>query len=527
MATPQILGPDGQPVRREILTQEHSAPTMGGVRSILAPHPAQGLTPQRLARLLRSAEEGDAEEYLALAEEMEEKDLHYLSVLGTRKRQVAQLEVTVEAASDSADDVANADLVKDFLERDCLAAELVDVLDAVGKGYSLVEIVWDMSERQWMPARLEWRDPRWFEIDRVDGRTLRLRGGASGMGGQPEDLPPFKYVRHFHKSKSGLPIRGGLARIAAWCYLFKNYTLKDWVAFAEIYGQPFRIGKYPPNATPEERRTLLRAVTSLGTDAAAIVPEGMLIEFLKTDQQGSVTLYKGLAEYLDAQLSKGVLGQTLTTEVKEGSFAAAKVHDEVRADIEASDARQLSAVLNRDLVRPLVDLNRGPQKAYPRLRIGRAEEVDVDSLTDNVVKLVPLGLRVSAKEMYDKIGLREPEADEEVLTPPAPRALPGLDPTVSEPAKPGAEKATAAQDAPPRDAADDLADRLDRVARGAVDAMIGELRALVEGAASLQDVADGLLERRPGMKPDALAELLRQALALAELMGRSDIVDGR
>ena len=49
-----------------------------------------------------------------------------------------------------------------------------------------------------------------------------------------------------------------------------------------------------------------------------------------------------------------------------------------------------------------------------------AEEIDVGALTDNVVKLVPLGLRVSVKEMYDKIGLREPEPDEEVLEAPAP-----------------------------------------------------------------------------------------------------------
>jgi phage gp29-like protein len=519
MATPRLLGPDGTPIEKRVLTTEHSAPTTAGVRSIVAPHPAQGLTPQRLARLLRRAEEGDAEDYLALAEEMEEKDLHYLSVLGTRKRQVAQLEITVDAASDSADDAANAELVENFLQRDCLEDELVDVLDAVGKGYSLVEIVWDMSERQWMPGRLEWRDQRWFELDRVDGRTPRLR-----TAGPPEDLPPFKYVRHFHKSKSGLPIRGGLARAVAWCYLFKNYDIKDWVAFAEIYGQPFRVGKYHPTATPEERKTLLRAVASLGADAAAIIPEGMTIEFLKAEQQGSVTLYQGLAEYLDLQISKGVLGQTLTTEVKQGSLAAAQVHDAVRGDIESSDAKQLAATINRDLVRPLVDLNRGPQQAYPRLRIGRAEAVDVPKLTAAVTSLVPFGLRVSTKEMRDKIGLREPEPDEEVLTPPAP--TPAFNRDGAPPAD-GADKTTAAaQDAHPRDTADALTDQLDRVARGAVDSMIGELRALVEGATSLQDVADGLLRARPDLKPDALAALLRQALAVAELAGRSDIVDG-
>ncbi|NNG04901.1 MAG: DUF935 domain-containing protein, partial [Inquilinus sp.] len=342
---PELVWPNGRPMRRSDLTREIAGPTVTGVRQVVSGHPAQGLTPGRLAALLREAEEGDPTRYLELAEEMEEKDLHYRSVLATRKLQVSQLEITVEPASDAKEDVANAALVEGFLERDELQEELCDILDAVGKGFSVTEIVWETSERQWMPARLEWRFPQWFQFDRRDGRTPLLRGDAG-----PESLLPYKFVLHIHKSKSGLPIRGGLARAAAWCYLFKNYDIKDWVAFAEVYGQPLRVGKYHPGATEGDRKTLLKAVANIGSDAAAIIPSSMLIEFVKADQTGSVDLYERLAEYLDKQTSKAVLGQTLTTEVKEGSRAAAQVHDGVRDDIERSDAHQLAASLNRDLV---------------------------------------------------------------------------------------------------------------------------------------------------------------------------------
>jgi phage gp29-like protein len=307
----QLLGPDGRPITKEILTREISAPALATVRQVFAPDPSVGLTPKRLAQLLRASEQGDAESYLALAERMEEKDLHYLSVLGTRKRAVAQLDVVVEPAGESAEDEANAELVRAWLKRDNLEDELFDILDAIGKGYSVTEIVWETSEKQWQPKKLVWVDPRWFEIDRVDGRTLRLRGAET-----PQDLQPLKFVVHTHQSKSGLPIRGGLARIAAWAYLFKNYAVKDWVAFAEIYGQPLRVGKYPPNATPDDRRVLLRAVANIGSDAAAIVPEGMAIEFVEGGSgAGGPDLYAKLCEFLDKQVSKGVLGQTLTTEV--------------------------------------------------------------------------------------------------------------------------------------------------------------------------------------------------------------------
>ena len=71
---------DGNPVDKTRLAEEVAAPTVTGVRQILSGHPAQNLTPQRLTALLLAAEEGDALAYLELAEEMEEKDLHYRSV---------------------------------------------------------------------------------------------------------------------------------------------------------------------------------------------------------------------------------------------------------------------------------------------------------------------------------------------------------------------------------------------------------------------------------------------------------------
>ena len=99
----------GRPIRRAELTEEIAGPTVTGIRQILGGHPEQGLTPGRLAAILREAESGDALRYLELAEAMEEKDLHYRAVVATRKLQVSQLEITVEPASDSAEDQANAE----------------------------------------------------------------------------------------------------------------------------------------------------------------------------------------------------------------------------------------------------------------------------------------------------------------------------------------------------------------------------------------------------------------------------------
>lgn len=524
----------GRPIGRSALRGEEAAPSVTGVRQVLGGHPDIGLTPQRLARILREAEEGDPTRYLELAEAMEEKDLHYASVLGTRKRQVAQLKVTVTPAGDSAEELRHAELVEDWLERDELQDELIDVLDAVGKGYSLTEIVWDTSEGQWLPERLEWRDPRWFEFDRDDGRTPLLRDLAG-----PRPLTPFKYVYHCSKAKSGLPVRGGLARLAAWMYLFKNYGVKDWVAFMEVYGMPLRVGKFHAGATKEEKEILLRAVRNIGTDVGAIIPEGMTIDFVDAVGKGSSStdLYKLFSEWADAQISKGVLGQNLTTEVKGGSFAAAQVHNEVRGDIEAADAKQVSAALNRDLVRPIVDLNFGPQQAYPRLAVGREEEQDLKMMLAGVKTLVPMGARISRKKIQAAFQLPEAEDDKDLLT--AAQAAAIADPDAdgdgggtppglarrrrSETEARAAREEEEAGEPESEVALDPAAAAALPLARAPVEALVERLRARILAARSYDEAQAAILELAGEAADPRLVELLREALALAQLQGADEV----
>lgn len=443
----------GREVDRERLRDEQAAPTMSGVRNIYSSmHPSVGLTPERLTQILREAEFGDPFLYLELAEEMEEKDLHYLAVLNTRKEAVSQLDLQVLPASCEKDDMRAAEMVRAMLAGDALdiASAMIDILDAIGKGFSATEIVWDTSNREWFPRRLRLRDPRWFMFDWVSGEELLVRSmknegpsiavdgeqaapgshfkgsglyGAlrGGIGIQPmtEPLLPYKFIVHVAKAKAGLPIRGGLARAAGWAYLFKNYVLKDWVTFTEVYGQPLRVGKYGAGATEQDKERLLQAVANIGTDAAAIVPESMLIEFTEARQTGSVELYQSFCQYLDAQVSKAVLGQTLTTEIPQGagSRAAAEVHDTVRRDILSADARRLAATINRDLIKPIVDLNLGPRQNYPRLALGMADDADINDFVDMVTKLADHGMRIGQRTVLDKLGIARPEAGDPVLHP--------------------------------------------------------------------------------------------------------------
>ncbi|VWX62570.1 DUF935 domain-containing protein [Sphingorhabdus sp. 109] len=544
---PPLIWANGQPMRTDILGREISAPTTGSVRTIMSGHPAQNLEPYRLGRILLSAEQGDAKAYFELAEEMEEKDLHYLSVLGTRKRAVCQLPIEVEPASDSAEHKADADLIQKVLDRDMLEAEMFDIMDAVGKGVSTCEILWNTQRQPWLPRDIKWRRPEWFEFDRIDGETL---GRIENGGAVP--LEPAKFISHVVKSKSGLPIRGGLARAVAWGYMFKNYALKDWVIFLEGYGHPLRLGKYGPNASEKDKGILADALMDLGADAWGTIPETMSVEFVdRKAGTAPADLWQAKAKYWDEQISKAVLGQTNTTDAQAGGLGSgqANVHNEVRHDIERADAKMLAATLNRDLVCPIVMLNHGEREEYPRLKIGRPDEVDAKVTVETAAILAGMGVEIDADDLREQAGMPAPKEGAKILqrgtvnSPANPdpsnlpsqgrRSVPGgtdpaklpkpplLDPLkrLKRPVRSG--HAAASQTGLPEtgDGIDDGADEALSDWEPMMEPLLGSIEELFDGAGTLEEFRDALASSAQNMDSSAFQSMLARAGFGSRLLG--------
>ena len=506
MAERFLYGPDGRRIRRSALSGELARPSWSG---LLQPWRgetiASGLTPQRLVSILRSADSGEPWDFLLLAEEMEERDLHYAAVLGTRKRAVGRIEPVVEEAPGGGAASEHAEAVRELVRRPGFRTLRKHLLDALGKGYAAIEIVWDRGAR-WQPARYEWRDPRWFRIDRDDGRSLRLLDERDPAEGTP--LEWAKWIVHSPQIKSGLPIRGALARLAAIAWMCKAYALTDWTRFCEIFGQPWRVGKYHEDASEADVRKLLGALANLGTDAAAAIPEQMQVEFVSAGGgQTGQPVYRGLAEYLDRQVSKGVLGQTMTTD-DGSSRSQAEVHDRVRQDICEDDAEELAETLNRELVRPFIDLNFGVQERYPRILLPVPDAARSKALLERLEALVPLGLEVSQESARDLAGLPAPEAGAGLLSPPArPNPAP----------RPAANRAEALNRAGEDDGLLDelLAESLEGWQR-ATDPLLQPVRELLESSASPEEFLAGLAAALGEMEDGPL----RRALAAATFAAR-------
>lgn len=545
MARPStILDSTGKPFMVATFDQEIGGPTVSGVRRHHSYDVMRGITPQRLAALLYQAKAGVPQDYFEMAEEMEERDPHYTSVLGTRKRAVTQLAIKVTAASEDAKDVEIADTFRKWTQRKRLQAELFDILDAIGKGMSCSEIVWDKSQPIWMPARLELRPMSWFQFDPIERETPRLRVDGNPKG---DELGPGKWIVHKHKAKSGLTVRSGIAYIIAWSVAFTTFSVADWMAFCSTYGQPFRLGKYPPGADATARGVLFDAVSAIGADAAAIVPSTMTIDFVQAAKTDGA-MFGSLASYFNRLKSKLVLGQEATTEAIAGGHAVSKEQNEVRGDIRDSDSVQLAASLQEQLVDVWTLVNYGPGVASPIISLDFEENEDVEATLDAAFGLADRGGRVQVKQLREKVGLVEPQDGDELLNPSAagggkgpalPNALPA-DPTAANQMRRRMRRKSwlIATAAPRREASiaealnaasaarraqeieDELAAALADAGQPVVDGWLEKITTALNAATSIEDFAGRMMDLYPDLEVATLTIVMGQAMALANVAGR-------
>ena len=401
------------------LKKHIASPGITGVRQVWdTTSIASTLTPTTLASILNDANAGNMQSYLTLAMEMEERDPHFASVIQTRKLAVSGLEPAVKPHGDDKHDSDLAQAVEELINREQFNGLLNDLLDGISKGYSVCEIIWQYGAT-FTPKKYLWRDPRYFQFADNDNTALRLRDESEPINGI--ELVPHKFIIHVPSLRTGITARSGIARTVAVAYMCKSFTLTDWMNFVETFGTPIRVGKFGNQATKEDISKLKSAVMSIGQNAGAVMPETMNIDFIEASQsRGGESLFENLAKFLDAQVSKAVLGQTMTTD-DGSSQSQANVHNEVRMDILRADARQLASTLNKYLVRPFIDLNYGEQEHYPEIYLPVEDAEDLSQLTDNITKLVPLGLPVSKSQIMKKLGLETPidESDFLKITTPA------------------------------------------------------------------------------------------------------------
>lgn len=522
-----IVDHRGMPFERDALREPQTA-KLGQLRSEFENHPSRGLTPPKLARILQAAEQGDLIAQHELFQDIEEKDGHIFSVMQTRRLALQGLEWDIVAPADATP--AEEELAE-FVKAAVMGMQdfedvLFDMTDAIGHGFAALELEWATVKGGKLPIRATHRPQAWFTTPKTadaDRNELRLRDFSEGGDGAP--LWPFGWLLHKHKSRSGYVARSGLFRMLVWPFIFKNYAVRDLAEFLEIYGLPMRLGTYNASATKEDKATLLRAVVGIGHDAAAIIPEGMLIDF-KEAAKGDNKAFDSMITHMEKIISKVVLGGTLTSgEGEHGTQALGNVHNELRHDLLKSDARQLAGTIKRDLIYPICAINKGctDMGRCPSLVFDTQEAEDVKLYADSIPKLVTMGMRIKRSWAHEKLKIPEAdEADKDVLVAPRPEpAAPAeAHPHETPPAKARLRAQTGAEQL---DALDELAADMMAEWQEGMGELVDPVEAALANATSFEEFSQALEAGLAEIRPGKLVDLLARGTFAARIWGQLNL----
>jgi phage gp29-like protein len=361
-------------------------------------------------------------------------DPHIWAVMQKRWNAVVCREWEVKPASNSAPDKKAADIVRANLE--ALATRTpteekgeaivttaggfdqtsLGLLDAILKGFAVGEIIWGADGKENFIDEIRIKNQRRFTYVAGDrGYKLKLLTTEQPFNGIT--LPARKFIVHtFQGYKS--PYGFGLGAKLFWPKFFKSNDIKFWLAFCDKYGSPTAVATYP-DGRDDLRDELLKMIDRIAQETGIAIPDGTALSFLEATRSSTINCYKDLADYMDREVSKAVLGETGSTDQTGGdggSRARDQVGNDVRIEIAKGDADLLSDTLNRTLAKWLTEYN-VPDATPPKIwrkfpELEASEDLGARATRDETIVRF-MELKPSTKYIKDTYGIEliEPEPE--------------------------------------------------------------------------------------------------------------------
>lgn len=230
-------------------------------------------------------------------------------------------------------------------------------------------------------------------------------------------LQPGKWI--VCRRTTRVPIaRAGLGRVCAFLVLLQSVALTDWAVFVNRFGLPHVLVKIKDWTSSQERAIAEDIIRSIGTDGGTISakdggPEVDILDGVALSRNSASDVHARIIQHVSMEMSKAVLGSTLTTEQGDGahSYAQANVHKDSRTVRVSDDAIAIETAINRDLIRPWWQYNNLPGTPC-RLKFNLTDISDPEVLVRVVKELVSMGMPVSQAYVFNQTGVRRGEGSD-------------------------------------------------------------------------------------------------------------------
>lgn len=140
----------------------------------------------------------------------------------------------------------------------------------------------------------------------------------------------------------------GLLEKAAVYTILKRHSWGSWDEFEELFGIPIRIAKIA-SGSETVKNEVAGWLEEMGSAPYGVFPLGTEVDIKENAKTDSFQVFYKKIEALDAELSKLVLHQTMTTE-NGSSKSQGNVHENTLAEVIYADEKKMLAFLNNRLI---------------------------------------------------------------------------------------------------------------------------------------------------------------------------------
>ena len=319
-------------------------------------------------------------------------DTHLSSSIERRRNAVRSSQISF-TRNGKPDEAINAQLNSPWFYR-----LVTDIIDAKFYGFSLMQFSKDSDG--WIDYDLVPRK----HVDPV--RKLILRHQTDITGTSWDEYPDLLYVG----SEDDL---GLLAKAAPWV-IYKRNTTADWAQFSEVFGMPIQEYIYETD-DDESRQRALDDASSAGSLAVFVHSKESELRLVEAgNKTGSAEVYDRLCERCNSELSKLILGNTLTTEAQAtGTQALGTVHKKSEDQILKSDQKFILNVLNFDMIDIFATM--GINTAGGEFIFTEPKFVDLTAKANILTQLQQsFRLPISDDWLYETFGIDKPQNYEQM-----------------------------------------------------------------------------------------------------------------
>ncbi|HWD20504.1 MAG TPA: DUF935 family protein [Verrucomicrobiae bacterium] len=408
----------------------------------------RGYTPELIEGILRGAFSGNLLYQWQLFDLMEGTWPHLQKDLNELKRAVRSMDVSVAPYAEKGKEPTpeaqqRADLVERALremlgqpakDQNDLGATIYDLLDAWGKGISVLEIDWELRASTGQPPAYLPKGTRWIHPWNygypsigadlmLDTTRINTQVNAIPTYYQPlrpivQQYAPFpdnKFLLSIVKQKSGHPIGGAMLRVLAWWWCAANFSSEWLLNYAQLFGIPFRWAEYD-QTKPGLLDLIQQMMENMGSAGWAAFPAGTKLQFMEGAKSAAENPQAYVLTFADKIADIVILGQTLTTDVGgSGSRALGEVHEGVRGDILEGAGTHVSNIFSHQFAPAVLYLNFGDRALCPTVFLGAEEVTDAKDLADRDATLLDRGVEMPAEWFYRRHDIPQPQPGQAVI----------------------------------------------------------------------------------------------------------------